>query len=111
MPWTIGRPGSPNPKVLQRLLREACAYCTSELGALQKGFGTLEKRCCGGEEAAGTTPFRSFLSLRSLENLCEDSGALVIGKTNMDCAATGLVGVRSPYGACQNAFAPPSAFH
>lgn len=34
----------------------------------------------------------------------EEMGALVIGKTNMDCAATGLVGVRSPYGACQNAF-------
>jgi len=34
----------------------------------------------------------------------QDHGALVIGKTNLDCAATGLVGVRSPYGACQNSF-------
>eukprot|EP00439_Symbiodinium_sp_Y106_P012493 s1763_g1.t2 len=32
----------------------------------------------------------------------QERGAIVIGKTNMDCAATGLVGVRSPYGACQN---------
>ena len=43
MPWTIGRPGSPNPKVLQRPLREACAYCTSELGALQKASERLKK--------------------------------------------------------------------
>lgn len=31
-----------------------------------------------------------------------EGGAVLLGKTNMDCAATGLVGVRSPYGACQN---------
>ncbi len=33
-----------------------------------------------------------------------DAGAIVIGKTNLDQFATGLVGVRSPYGACPNAF-------
>lgn len=31
-----------------------------------------------------------------------EKGAVLIGKTNLDCAATGLVGVRSAYGACQN---------
>lgn len=35
-----------------------------------------------------------------------DAGALCIGKTNLDQFATGLVGTRSPYGACQNAFNP-----
>jgi allophanate hydrolase len=35
-----------------------------------------------------------------------DAGALVIGKTNLDQFATGLVGTRSPYGACRNAFDP-----
>lgn len=34
------------------------------------------------------------------------AGAIVIGKTNLDQFATGLVGVRSPYGACQNPFNP-----
>jgi allophanate hydrolase len=29
-----------------------------------------------------------------------DAGAVVVGKTNMDQFATGLVGTRSPYGAC-----------
>jgi len=31
-----------------------------------------------------------------------ESGAIPIGKTNLDQFATGLVGTRSPYGACQN---------
>jgi len=31
-----------------------------------------------------------------------DAGALLIGKTNMDQFATGLVGTRSPYGVCRN---------
>lgn len=35
-----------------------------------------------------------------------DAGAVLIGKTNMDQFATGLVGTRSPYGACQSALAP-----
>src|SRR5581483_1830016 len=32
------------------------------------------------------------------------AGAILIGKTNLDQFATGLVGVRSPYGACKNPF-------
>ena len=32
------------------------------------------------------------------------AGAIPLGKTNLDQFATGLVGVRSPFGACQNAF-------
>ena len=32
------------------------------------------------------------------------AGALPVGKTNLDQFATGLVGTRSPYGACANAF-------
>ena len=35
-----------------------------------------------------------------------DAGAILVGKTNLDQFATGLVGVRSPYGACVNAFDP-----
>jgi allophanate hydrolase len=34
------------------------------------------------------------------------AGAIVIGKTNLDQFATGLVGTRSPYGAVPNAFDP-----
>jgi allophanate hydrolase len=35
-----------------------------------------------------------------------DAGAVPVGKTNLDQFATGLVGTRSPYGACQNAVNP-----
>ena len=35
-----------------------------------------------------------------------DAGAILIGKTNLDQFATGLVGTRSPYGAVSNAFKP-----
>ncbi|MEY2570692.1 MAG: allophanate hydrolase, partial [Acidimicrobiaceae bacterium] len=35
-----------------------------------------------------------------------DAGAVVVGKTNMDQLATGLVGTRSPYGVCANAIDP-----
>ena len=34
------------------------------------------------------------------------AGAVPLGKTNLDQFATGLVGVRSPYGACRNSFNP-----
>lgn len=34
----------------------------------------------------------------------EEAGAILIGKTNMDQFATGLVGTRSPYGACSSVF-------
>jgi allophanate hydrolase len=40
-----------------------------------------------------------------VERLIRD-GAIVIGKTNLDQFATGLVGVRSPYGAPTNPFDP-----
>ncbi len=46
------------------------------------------------------TPERSASVVARLEA----AGAILIGKTNMDQFATGLVGTRSPYGACSSAF-------
>ena len=40
-----------------------------------------------------------------VERLCA-AGAIVVGKTNLDQFATGLVGTRSPYGACENSIDP-----
>src|SRR5271154_6234451 len=45
------------------------------------------------------TPERSAFVVERLER----AGAIVIGKTNLDQFATGLVGVRSPYGVPRNA--------
>ncbi|MBC7783395.1 MAG: allophanate hydrolase [Burkholderiales bacterium] len=36
-----------------------------------------------------------------VQKLC-DAGVIILGKTNLDQFATGLVGTRSPYGACEN---------
>ncbi|QOY85584.1 allophanate hydrolase [Paludibaculum fermentans] len=46
------------------------------------------------------TPQRSATVVR----LLEEAGAIAIGKTNLDQFATGLVGVRSPYGICTSVF-------
>ena len=47
-------------------------------------------------------PQRSAAAVRRLMA----AGALPIGKTNLDQFATGLVGTRSPYGACSSVFDP-----
>jgi allophanate hydrolase len=46
------------------------------------------------------TPARSATVVQQLV----DAGAIPIGKTNLDQFATGLVGTRSPYGACSSVF-------
>jgi allophanate hydrolase len=46
------------------------------------------------------TPGRTATTVRRLI----EAGAIPIGKTNLDQFATGLVGVRSPYGACSCVF-------
>ena len=48
------------------------------------------------------TPERSAFVVQRLI----DAGAVPVGKTNLDQFATGLVGTRSPFGACGNAFDP-----
>jgi allophanate hydrolase len=46
------------------------------------------------------TPQRSATAVQRLI----DAGAIPLGKTNLDQFATGLVGTRSPFGACRNSF-------
>jgi len=38
--------------------------------------------------------------------LLDEAGAIAVGKTNLDQFATGLVGTRSPYGACSSVYDP-----
>lgn len=56
---------------------------------------------CGCPEFA-FTPSKTATCIRALE----DAGAILLGKMNLDQFSTGLVGVRSPYGAVQNSFNP-----
>ena len=59
--------------------------------------GTPTTAAC--PEFAYTPPESAFVVQRLL-----DAGAIPVGKTNLDQFATGLVGVRSPYGAPRNPF-------
>ena len=52
--------------------------------------------------AFSRVPGRSATVVEKLEA----AGAILVGKTNLDQFATGLVGTRSPYGAVPNAFRP-----
>ena len=47
--------------------------------------------------------YRAETTAMVIQNL-EEAGAVLVGKTNLDQFATGLVGVRSPYGACSSVF-------
>ncbi len=51
-------------------------------------------------EAFAYTPEHSATAVE----LLLEAGAILIGKTNLDQFATGLVGTRSPWGECRNAF-------
>ncbi|MFT6552091.1 MAG: allophanate hydrolase, partial [Zhongshania marina] len=53
-------------------------------------------------DAFAYTPERSAFVVQRLV----DAGAIPVGKTNLDQFATGLVGTRSPWGACKNSFDP-----
>jgi allophanate hydrolase len=52
--------------------------------------------------ATGPAAVRSATAVQRLI----DAGAVPVGKTNMDQFATGLVGTRSPYGACHSVASP-----
>ncbi len=51
--------------------------------------------------------YRPAASASVVEKLVA-AGAICVGKTNLDQFATGLVGTRSPYGACSSVFDPRS---
>ena len=59
--------------------------------------GTATTAGCPG--FAYTPPQSAFVVQRLVA-----AGAIPLGKTNLDQFATGLVGTRSPYGACRNSF-------
>jgi allophanate hydrolase len=62
----------------------------------------------GGQPTTAACPDFSYLPEDSafVVKLLISAGAIPLGKTNLDQFATGLVGVRSPYGTPQNAFDP-----
>jgi len=68
--------------------------------AVKDNIDVAGKPTTAGCPAYAYTPAASATIVRRLE----DAGAVLIGKTNMDQFATGLVGTRSPFGACSSVF-------
>jgi len=69
-------------------------------------FGVKDNIDVAGQPTTAACPAFSHISQKSapaVQRAC-DAGAIMIGKTNLDQFATGLVGVRSPYGVPRNPF-------
>jgi allophanate hydrolase len=83
-------------------LREAGA----ELPLFGIPFAVKDNIDVAGLPTTAACPAFAFMPERSaaVVRRLEDAGAIVIGKTNLDQFATGLVGTRSPFGACTSVF-------
>lgn len=71
-------------------------------------FAIKDNIDCEGMESTSACPAYTYMPKKSafvVQRLI-DAGAIPMGKTNMDQFATGLVGVRSPYGSIPNRYAP-----
>ena len=71
-------------------------------------FAVKDNIDVAGLETTAACPAFAYRPERSAEVVQRlvDAGAIVVGKTNLDQFATGLVGVRSPYGVPKNPFDP-----
>jgi len=70
--------------------------------AVKDNFDVAGMPTTAGCPAYAYTPTSTATVVQRLQG----AGALLIGKTNMDQFATGLVGTRSPFGACSSVFNP-----
>jgi allophanate hydrolase len=69
-------------------------------------FAVKDNIDVAGEPTTAACPAFAYVPGRSATVVTKliDAGAVLVGKTNLDQFATGLVGTRSPYGACRNVF-------
>jgi allophanate hydrolase len=70
--------------------------------AVKDNIDVADLPTTAGCPAFAYTPKKSAGAVQKLV----DAGAVLVGKTNLDQFAAGLVGTRSPYGAVKNAFNP-----
>ncbi|MDB6118608.1 MAG: allophanate hydrolase chain, partial [Verrucomicrobiaceae bacterium] len=92
----------------------AWIYVANEAGKSGPGplqgvlFGVKDNIDVAGMPTTAACPSYAYqpdVSAYAVQRLV-NAGAVVMGKTNLDQFATGLVGTRSPYGVCHNVFAP-----
>jgi len=69
-------------------------------------FAVKDNMDVAGMETTAACPAYAYTAQTTAEVVrrLEEAGAILVGKTNMDQFATGLVGSRSPYGACSSVF-------
>lgn len=93
---------------LDAYLKRLDAHSPADLPLYGIPFAVKDNIDLEGLPTTAACPDFSYRPKRSafiVERLVE-LGAIPLGKTNMDQFATGLVGIRSPYGAIPNRFAP-----
>jgi allophanate hydrolase len=101
------------------LLAEQASFLEQERARLGEGvlaryplfglpFAVKDNIDVAGMATTAACPGFSYVAQQSAHVVkrLQDAGALLIGKTNLDQFATGLVGTRSPYGAVRNALDP-----
>jgi allophanate hydrolase len=93
--------------------KEFALKCARELGAWSRDrplfgipFAVKDNIDVEGLPTTAGCPAFSYVAQRTASAVQRaiDAGAILIGKTNMDQFATGLVGTRSPYGACSSIY-------
>lgn len=95
-------------------LREAAHRLDARRGELERlplygvPFAVKDNIDVAGLPTTAACPGFAYEAGRSADTVqrLADAGAIVVGKTNLDQFATGLVGVRSPYGVPRNPFDP-----
>jgi allophanate hydrolase len=95
-------------RALDRLLQERQGALPADMPLFGVPFAVKDNIDVAGMPTTVGCPAFAYVPQRSaavVEKLLA-AGAILIGKTNLDQFATGLVGVRSPYGAVRNALDP-----
>ncbi|MET0963384.1 MAG: allophanate hydrolase [Noviherbaspirillum sp.] len=95
-------------RALDDLLRREGAAVLERMPLFGVPFAIKDNIDAAGMSTTAACPAFAYVPQRSatvVERLLV-AGALLVGKTNLDQFATGLVGTRSPYGAVRNAIDP-----
>ena len=95
----------PRDQVLARA-KELEAAGDASLPLYGVPFAVKDNMDMGGMATTAACPAFSYeaQATATVVQKLENAGAVLVGKTNMDQFATGLVGTRSPYGACASVF-------
>jgi len=98
----------PNWETLNALLENIESQDPEDLPLYGIPFAIKDNIDWAGQPTTAACPAFSYVPEHSAHvvDLLIKAGAIPVGKTNLDQFATGLVGVRSPYGVPQNAFNP-----